>query len=432
VIPGVRRRLLALAAIGAGVAAAAGPVLHVYSAGQAGVVPSSAAHSAAVAIIASSALTGLAWGILNALGGAVERRGRRASVLLSRCATALAILVLVVPVLAALVRASTIEHTLRNQWHSFVHLSDSSASSTTATETRLLSGSGNRYDYWRIAWHVFTSHPVAGVGAGNYTDWYFRERHTQEAIQNPHSLELQTASELGVVGLALLALAIAAVALGARRLRAAARDLPAARTIMVGALGVAVVWIVDTSGDWMHLLPGVSAIALAAVAVLLQAGAPRGAGDTSPSAGGRLPLLAGTAGVAFLLAVGGASLLRSGLVQNYLDSARAELGAHPAAAIRDAGRALRLDSANLDAYYVEAAGQARFDLASAARSTLLAAAREDPHNFVTWTLLGDLEVRLRDFRAARAFYQRAHALDPNDRAVSELAADPARALASGR
>jgi tetratricopeptide (TPR) repeat protein len=203
---------------------------------------------------------------------------------------------------------------------------------------------------------------------------------------------------------------------------------------MVGAAGTAVVWLVDTSGDWMQLLPGVTAIALAAAAVLL-----RGADDTPTAArtrdarAPRLPLrdLAGAAAVAFVLVVGGASLLRAELVQRFLDSAQSELGTRPASAILNAQRALRLDGENLNAYYVEAAGQARFDRAAAARSTLLAAAHQDPQDFVTWVLLGDLEVRLRDVRSARSFYGTAHRLDPNDPTVSELATDPASAVSSG-
>lgn len=280
---------------------------------------------------------------------------------------------------------------------------------------------------------MFKSHPVAGVGAGNYSAYYYEQRRTHEAIQNPHSIELQTLSELGVVGALLLALLIGGVALGAWRLRRSARRSTIDRTLMVGALGTAVVWLVDTSGDWMQLLPGVTAIALAAAAVLL-----RGADDTPAATrtrharAPRLPLrnLAGAAAVAFVLVVGGASLLRAELVQRFLDSAQSELGTHPASAILNAQRALRLDGENLNAYYVEAAGQARFDRAPAARSTLLAAAHQDPQDFVTWVLLGDLEVRLRDFRSAQRFYGTAHMLDPNDPTVSELATDPASAASS--
>jgi UDP-GlcNAc:undecaprenyl-phosphate/decaprenyl-phosphate GlcNAc-1-phosphate transferase len=431
VIPGFRRRVLALAVVAAGIAAAAGPVLHVYSAGGAGSLPPSVAHRAVAAICLASVVAGVAWGLLNALANAAEARGGVTGALLRRCATAGAIVLLAAPVVTAIVRSSSLEHSLRDQWHAFVHLSDSNAATGANVQTRLFSGAGNRYDYWRVAWHVFAAHPLAGVGAGNYPEYYFLQRRTQEAIQNPHSIELQTLSELGVVGLLLLGLVIVGVVLGARRLRATARNSAAARTAMVAAMGVVVVWFVDTSGDWMHLLPGVTAIALCAVAVLCGAGELDAAGVARRS-GHRLRMVLGAAGATFVLAVGGASLLRAGLSRHYLDEARAALPAGPAAAIDDAQQVLRLDAANLDAYYVKAAGQARFDRAAAARSTLLQAVGEDPANFVTWTLLGDLEVRAGDLSAARSYYRQARSLDPREPALAALVADPAGAARTAK
>lgn len=427
-IPGMRRRTIVLAAVAIGVIAASGPALNVYSAGQTA-VPASVAHSAAVAILVAAAVTGVIWGLVVAGAQAFGRRGPRPALLLQRVTTALAVLCLAVPVLAAAVKFGSIETNVSNQWHAFVNLSASptAAASPSATQTRLLSGAGNRYDYWRVAWNVFTSHPVGGVGAGNYPAYYFQQRKTQEAIQNPHSLELQILSELGVVGVALLAVLVGGVALGAWRLRRVARHSALDRTIMVAATGAAVAWFVDTSGDWMHLLPGVTAVALAAAVALCRPHEDAVA-VAAPARRGLSPrTLGGAAVLAFVLVVGGASLLRSELVQRYLASARTSLGSNPGAAVQSARRALRLDGQNLDAYYVEAAGEARFDRAATARSILLQAADQDPRNYVTWVLLGDLEVRLGNFKQAKVFYGKAHALDPNDSAVSQLAADPASA-----
>jgi UDP-GlcNAc:undecaprenyl-phosphate GlcNAc-1-phosphate transferase len=425
-IPGVRRRVLALALVGAAVGAASSSLLHVYSSGQQLVSPS-VGHSAATAILLASALAGVIWGVLVAVVGAVERRGRTSAGDLRVLVTVAAVVVALIPVAFVVIRASRIEHTLKNQWHAFVHLAP--AASNSASETRLFSGTGNRYDYWRIAWKAFLAHPLAGVGAGNYPQSYYQDRHTTEAVENPHSVELETLSELGLVGTVLLLVLVAGAALGAWRLRAAARDSAGARTLMVAATGVTVVWLVDTSGDWMHLLPGVTAIALAAIAVLCL-GTSEG-GYFVVRRGRRLPSLVVAGAVAFMLAVGGASLLRAGITRHYLDQARSALSDTPASAITDANRALRLDSADLDAYYVKAAGYARFDRAAAARDTLLQAAGEDPGEFVTWTLLGDLEVRAGDLAAARDYYGRAHALDPNDPGLSALARNPAGALTSG-
>jgi tetratricopeptide (TPR) repeat protein len=428
VIPGVRRRLLALAAIAGGIALAWSPVVKVYSTGQAGLPPTSVIHSAAVAVLAASAATGVLWGLIVALRSAAAHRGGELAAAARRAATIAAVAAVALPVAGGLIRISSIEHTVSTQWHAFVDLKPASAS---GASTRLFTGAGNRYDYWRIAWNVFLHHPLAGVGAGNYVQYYFVQRSTTEAIQNPHSIELQTLSELGVIGAAALLLIVAGVVVAVARMRPAARGPGTARTLMVAAVGVVVVWLVDSSGDWMPLLPGVTAVALAAVAVLSRTYGPEPAPRRAfapTSAGVRLPALAGAAAVGVVLAIAGASLLRAGLTQLYLDGAHSKLAAHPASAITDARRALRLDAANLDAYYVEAAGLARFDRAAASRAILLDAAREDPGEYVTWVLLGDLEVRAGDLRAARTYYRRARALDPNDPAVASLAADPASAL----
>jgi predicted Zn-dependent protease len=130
------------------------------------------------------------------------------------------------------------------------------------------------------------------------------------------------------------------------------------------------------------------------------------------------------AAIALVLAIGGANLLRADIVQRYIDDARAELPTNPAATIVDAGRALRLDSTDLDAYYLKAAGLARFNYAMSARATLLAAARTDPTSFVTLTLLGDLEVRAGDWQAAQSYYRRAHMLNPRDASLAASAANP--------
>jgi uncharacterized membrane protein YhaH (DUF805 family) len=427
-VPGFRRRVFALAAIGVGVLIAAHSVLKVYS--QGGALAASTVHHAAALILIASVVVGIAWAAGLTLVRALNSGSQR-SAALGRLATVLSVVLLVSPVIAAVVRHSAIEHTVRTQWHAFVHLSD--LGSSESSQTRLLSGGGNRYDYWRVAWHVFLDHPLAGVGAGNYPASYFLARRTTESIQNPHSIELQTLSELGIIGALLLGVALAGVAVGARRLRSTARRSASARTMMVAATGAAVAWFVDTSGDWMHLLPGVTAIALICIAALIRNGGfdPLASERPAVAAGRGLPRVAGIAAVALVLTLTGAGLARAGLARIYLDDARSELAAHAAAAANDAGQALSLDGASLDAYYVKAAAEARRDDAAAARATRLAAAREDPKEFVTWALLGDLEVRLHHFGDAARFYRRASELDPGDTGLAALAADPASALQGG-
>ncbi len=439
-IPGRRRRLLALATIAVGTGLATPAVLRVYStAGASGSPTPRALHAAVLSMLLAGAGTGLVWAGLVAADRLIGNRSARAKVTLSRIASVAAICVVLLPAGAAVVKLGSIERTARDQWHAFVHLSDGGSSSAAATQTRLLSGAGNRYDYWRIAWHVFTANPIAGVGAGGYTVAYYKQRRTTEAIENPHSIELELLAELGLIGAAMLVVLITAVAFAARRWRTAARQSPTARTLLVCAAGVAVTWLVDTSGDWMHLLPGVTGVALMAVAVLCYR-EPSAVGDQAitiaarndGSRRGRPSALrtVAAAGVGFVLALTGASLMRSGLSQFYLDDARGSLARDPAAALTDANRALRLDGANLNSYYIKAAALARFDDAAASRAVLLQATGVQPSNYVTWVLLGDLEVRAGDIPLARHYYVAASALDPNDPSLAALVANPRSALSS--
>ena len=144
-------------------------------------------------------------------------------------------------------------HQLSHQWNAFTKLQVASSD-----KTRFLSGGGNRYDYWRVALDEFKDDPVRGQGAGSYQFTYFEERRTTEDIRQPHSLELQTLAELGLVGAGLLAVLVAGVGWGVARV--ARRTVPGTMgaAVGVGAVGILSAWFVHTSVDWIHLLPGVS------------------------------------------------------------------------------------------------------------------------------------------------------------------------------
>ena len=134
------------------------------------------------------------------------------------------------------------------------------------------------------------------------------------------------------------------------------------------------------------------ALALGAVLLVRRPDAPEARPVIASGAGLRRlrPGLATALIVAIGLATAGVSLSRQGLAEQFRVTAQRSLAERPADALRDADRSLRLDSAAVETYYVKAAALARFDEAAAARKTLLAAAKREPHDFVTWALLGDL------------------------------------------
>jgi UDP-GlcNAc:undecaprenyl-phosphate GlcNAc-1-phosphate transferase len=416
-VPGRVRRGWALVVLGAAVALAAPTLLDVFDQDAADGIVQTAGGTILLAGLGAGAIWGASAGV------AREWAQRPWGPTLAGAGLGL---IVAVVLLAGLVNAGRLSDTVSHQYNAFVHLGvepQGSAVEVAANRSRLVSGAGNRYDYWRIAWQAFERKPLLGTGAGGYDAEWFAHRATTEDVRQPHSVELQALSELGLAGAALLALLLGAVGLGAWRTARAAVTSPSAAAVAVGATGIGSAWLVHTSVDWIHLLPGVTAAALVAAAVLLR---PRGEAAEAATA----PVLTRGRSLAFAIAAAlvlttaGMSLMRQALAEHYRSSAQAALAGDPAEAIRQADRALRLDGESLPAYYVKAAGLARLGDASASTATLAEAARREPHDFVTWALLGDLAVRTGDEAAAQRNYARAATLNPRDPGLAALAKDP--------
>jgi hypothetical protein len=138
-----------------------------------------------------------------------------------------------------------------------------SARPLSAGATRLVTLQSNRYAYWRVAVRAFRDEPLRGVGAGAWAVYWLRYRTFDEFAQDAHSLPLQTAAELGIVGLALLAAFIVGVgwaAVDAHRVAPAVAAGPAA--------GV-VVYLAHAPLDWDWQMPAVTLVALVLAGQLL-------------------------------------------------------------------------------------------------------------------------------------------------------------------
>ena len=147
-------------------------------------------------------------------------------------------------------------------------------------------GGSNRYDFWRVALNGSRDHPIAGIGARGFQAEYLQHGRSGETPARAHSLPMDVLLELGVVGLALLLVAIVpALILCARAVRAGAMYGVAALGGALGWLGHAAVdwtWTFAATGIPFFLLLGIGAshgasplirqrIALAAVAATLLA-----------------------------------------------------------------------------------------------------------------------------------------------------------------
>jgi hypothetical protein len=131
---------------------------------------------------------------------------------------------------------------------------------------RLVTFQSNRYAYWDVALRAFATEPLHGVGAGNWSVWWLRYRSVDEFATDAHSLPLQTLAELGLVGLALLATVVSAVALAARR--AHRRDW----ALAAGPIAGLVCYAAHAPLDWDWQMPAVTLVAVALAGALLAQG----------------------------------------------------------------------------------------------------------------------------------------------------------------
>jgi len=136
---------------------------------------------------------------------------------------------------------------------------------TGATPSRLVSVDSNRYEYWRVALDVFAERPLVGVGPGGFRVEWLKRRDVDDAVVDAHSLLVETAAELGIVGLLALALLLGGTAGAAR---SAYRIAPEAAA---GPAAVAAAWMTHSLLDWDWEMPAVTLIAVVCAGALISA-----------------------------------------------------------------------------------------------------------------------------------------------------------------
>jgi len=223
--------------------------------------------------------------------------------------------------------------------------------------------SNGRLTLWGVASDSFRAKPLLGQGGGTFWEtWAASPRRAFEA-KDTHNLYLQTLSELGIVGLLLLAVALLAPVAAALRTRG---------RLTAGALGAYCAWLVHGAVDWDWQLLGVSTLAVLVGAALVARARPSGA---TAAAAVRVPLAATAAAlcfVAFCAVMTNVSLARASTSLSRGDLAQAD---------RYARRAGRWDPWSSDAPDLRASVAARRGEIHAARIDMRAAVADDPHSW---------------------------------------------------
>jgi tetratricopeptide (TPR) repeat protein len=262
-LPQRTRTFAVFVPVAAGIAAAAPAVLRVGDNLKNGAVAPAAIHSATKAAL----LAALAVGVVVTVGAAIESRraltestARRVHRGVAATAIAAAVGVLAIGLVAAGNPVSRVRH----GWDTF----KAGYAATNTTGSRLTSGLGsNRYDFYRVSLNEFAAHPILGIGADNFQQQYLAHGRSEETPHYPHSVELRTLAETGLVGALLAVIGLGAALLaGARAVRSdeiRKRADPLARDVAAAALAGFAYWLVHGSFDWFWEFAGLGAPAFA-------------------------------------------------------------------------------------------------------------------------------------------------------------------------
>jgi len=419
VLPGRRARLWALLAVGAGVAVAAPQLLDVFQSARAGRQPDSETIRGAVAgLLVIAALTGAVFGLGRWLATRAEpRMGRRSLGMASSAALAA---ILVTGAVVGLTAVGDPVDRVRDEVRAFKNLG---AGATEDSRSRFTSGGGNRYDYWRVAGNQFRDEPLKGLGAGNFDRTYFLERETSEdikqhtACRSRRSPSLAWSAGQGCCCSSAPSSPASCVARGPRAPARATSAWPWQAAACSSSGWCTRAWTGCTSSQGSPASPS------AARRCSLRRGR-----ETT-----RRPVVRGCAWQrSFSAPWWCCSALSWSAARRWPTSTdrtvRTSVATDPRGALDKAADSLSLNDESLPAYYVQAAAHARLGRYEQARASLNQAARREPHDFVTYGLLGDLAVRRGDFAQAKRDYGRAAELNPRDAGLAQLAQRPRTAL----
>jgi hypothetical protein len=269
-----------------------------------------------------------------------------------------------------------------------------------------LSGAGSgRWQEWSAAMSEFRAYPLRGGGAGSYAPWRLRHAGAGEPFTTEaHSLFLETLGELGLVGFALLALALSTA------MRAAGRafdDLDdELRLERAAPLAVACAYLVGAAVDWMWELPIVSVIGAASLALSLV-----------PEAGRAHPRILPRAARLIMVVVAVSALCAESIAllgnERLRASQRAAEHGDLAAAADAALEARQLEPWAAAPSVQLALLNEQVGSVPTARRWIGDALRRDPSDWRTWVVATRLRIESGDVGAARRALATARRLNPN-------------------
>lgn len=277
-LPDRVRTFATLVPVAVGVGALTPALLRVADRIESGGDVRGALHAASAAALLAAVAVGL---LVAALAAAEGRRRPVSAELVARVRRSvgvLAVLALVAILAGGWVAAGNPVTRVEDGWRSF----KGGYANANNGGSRLVGGLGsNRYDFYRVALDELDAHPLLGIGADNYAQQYLRHGRSLETPHYPHSVELRTLTQTGVLG-GLLAL-VGLVAALAAAWRAICAGDPLGRAVAAAALGGFAYWVVHGSVDWFWEFAGLGAPAFALLGLACALAPRRRVRDAAPA-----------------------------------------------------------------------------------------------------------------------------------------------------
>jgi O-antigen ligase len=329
--------------------------------------------------LAASIVPALAVGVVTASDATdLDITGARADRLGERLLVVVALLTLVAAVpawLAVRERAASVDLGLVKRWPVMGVVASVLVLAAAGLAVAGLGVGGDRPTYWRVAVQELGEHPLLGTGAGTYGQVWLERRPNATSVRDAHSVAVETLSELGVVGLALV-LVLLLLPLGWAVVARTTGLVP----FVAGAFAA---YGTHAALDWDWEMPAVTLAGLFC-AVALGVAADSGGPSLTVSRAQRVLIVALGAGVA---ALGFLGLLGARAVT---DAAGALARGDAVTADRRAQRAERLQPWSVEPLLVRGqAALARHDR-RLARTVFARAVERDPNDYRAWLALASV------------------------------------------
>jgi hypothetical protein len=314
------------------------------------------------------------------------------------------IALVVIGIAAAL--ALGVPHHLNTVWEHFKQPNNVSALVNPLGRLTTLSGDG-RYTFWKTAIDALPGHWLNGFGVGTFQLVWLPRAPFGAYIVNAHSLYVETLTEVGLVGLALLvAFLVTAVAAAARRVADAD---PAARCLAAAITAAIVAFLVSAAFDWIWQVPvePVALLLLAAAVAGPATGVVRAPARRLARVGGRMAAVLAAVGCLILI---GVPLAMTQAVRRSQADANA---GNDAAALSAAETAVNIEPGAASpaiqaALVLEIEGRYTAALSYARQATA-----NEPQNWQTWLVRSRLEAEAGNAGQSVTAYERARSLNPH-------------------